>query len=398
MSKDLVRDLPVQLFLGTFPPRQCGIATFTRDLLVAVDRSSDNFSEVIAVDDAGERTAYAYSGRVVHLLRQHDRSAYARTARFVNAHPASTLSVQHEFGIFGGPEGRWLFDLLDRVRKPVALTMHTVLPDPGAQHEATVRGLTARVATVVVLSHVARRLLVERYGVDPARVRVLPHGVPDVEFSPTAAHKDALGLGGRFVISTFGLIGRGKGLETAIDAVARVAAKVPNVLYLILGATHPVVARSEGESYRAELNARVRALGIERNVAMVDRYLNIADLLRYLAATDVYATPYVNPRQIVSGTLAYAVGCGKPVVSTPYLYASEMLGEDRGTLVPFEDAAAMADAFASLATDEERRLAMARRAYAFGRGMVWNEVGKRYALMLAELAGQPRRAGSLVGA
>ncbi|HVA33675.1 MAG TPA: glycosyltransferase, partial [Candidatus Baltobacteraceae bacterium] len=210
----------------------------------------------------------------------------------------------------------------------------------------------------------------------------IPHGIPDVEFAPTAPFKRDFGFDGRFVISTFGLLSRGKGLETAIDAIARMARRVPDVLYVILGATHPVVARDEGESYREELRARIASHGIGHNVLMVDRYLTIGGLLHYLGASDAYVTPYVNPDQIVSGTLAYAVGAGKPVVSTPYLYAQELLAGDRGIIVPFGDAAAMSEAFVALADDDSYRAAMARRAYDFARPMTWGNVGAVYSELL----------------
>jgi glycosyltransferase involved in cell wall biosynthesis len=373
------------LFLGTFPPRQCGIATFTQDVLTALDRANGSFSEVVAVDDAPPGVSYAYSGRVVRRLTQQDRSSYAAAARFVDEHPCGALNVQHEFGIFGGDEGDWIFDVLQPLHKPAIVTMHTVLPNPGPLQEAVVRRLGSTAARIVVLSETARDLLIERYGLDPARVRTIPHGVPDVAFEPTDSFKQDLGLGGRFVVSTFGLLGRGKGLETAIEAIARCARRLPEVLYLIVGATHPVVARREGEVYRDGLRARIASLGVERNVVMVDRYLALPELLHYLGASDAYVTPYVNPDQIVSGTLAYAIGAGKPVVSTPYLYARELLADERGIVVPFADPDAMAEALLDLAHSDGERFAMARRAYEFGRTMTWANVGRSYSQLLHDV-------------
>jgi glycosyltransferase involved in cell wall biosynthesis len=398
MPVDVIPRGKEKLFLATFPPRQCGIATFTRDLIAAVDRATGGFSEVVAVDDAQPGVSYAYSGRVVKRLRQQDRASYAEVARYVNAHSAATLNVQHEFGIFGGDDGDWLFDLLERVRIPVTATLHTVLPEPAPHQRAVVRKLARLAARIVVLSGTGRTLLRERYGVDPHRVRTVPHGIPDVKFEPTEKYKRLFGFEGRFVVSTFGLLGRGKGLETAIEAIAKTARRVPNVLYAILGTTHPVVARREGETYRDELKERIRSLGIGRNVIMIDRYLSVADLLLYLAATDVYVTPYVNPDQIVSGALAYAAGAGKPVVSTPYLYARELLADGRGVLVPFADASAMSDAFRRLASNATVRLAIARRAYEAGREMTWAKAGRAYAAVVDEAAAvAPRTARRGVG-
>ena len=373
-----------KLFLGTFPPRQCGIATYTRDLIAAVDRATGGFSEVVAVDDSEPGAGYAYSGRVVKRLRQHVRASYEEVARYVNEHPAATLNVQHEFGIFGGDDGDWLFDLLEPLHKPAIVTLHTVLPDPAPHQRAVVRRLAGVAARIVVLSETGRSLLRDRYGVDPERVRTIPHGIPDVTFEPTEKYKRLFGFDGRFVVSTFGLLSRGKGLETAIEAIAKTARRIPNVLYAILGTTHPVVARREGEAYRDELRERIRSLGIARNVIMIDRYLSVADLLLYLAASDVYVTPYVNPDQIVSGALAYAAGAGKPVVSTPYLYARELLADGRGVLVPFADAAAMSEAFRRLESNATVRLAIARRAYEAGREMIWPRAGRAYAAVAGE--------------
>jgi glycosyltransferase involved in cell wall biosynthesis len=375
------------VFLGTYPPRQCGIATFTSDVVEAVDRTTGGRSEILAVDDStGSPSAYSYSSRVVDLIWQQDRSSYSEAAAFINRHPCTALNVQHEFGIFGGPDGAWILDVLHALDKPAVTALHTVVADPSPRHRWVAQRICALSSSVVVLSKAAWRLLIERYDVDPSRVSVIPHGIPDVEFQSTVACKRAWGFEDRFVISTFGLLSRGKGLEMAIDAMAEVARELPNVLYLILGATHPVVARGDGEIYRADLQARIRLHGIERNVVMVDEFLSMADLLLYLAASDLCVTPYVNEEQVVSGTLAYAVGAGKPVVSTPYLYAQELLADGRGSLVPFGDAESMAAAILDLALRDDRRLAMARLAYAYGRHMVWSNVGRAYAELLQNIS------------
>ncbi|HYL27148.1 MAG TPA: glycosyltransferase family 4 protein [Candidatus Nitrosotalea sp.] len=370
------------LFLGTFPPRRCGVATFTQDLISAVDSATRGFSEVVAIDDSPAGEGYAYSGRVIARLRQNERASYREIAHLINRRHYRTLSVQHEFGLFGGADGEWLLDLFKLVRKPIALTLHTVLPAPSASHRRLVARLCRASECVVVLSEGARGLLLGEYDVEPRSVRMIPHGVPDVAFSETEKYKRATGLGGRFVVSTFGLLGPGKGLEMALDAIAQTASSLPEVLYLILGATHPVVARRDGEAYRQALRARIRSRDIERNVLMIDRYLTISDLLFYLAMTDAYLTPFVNADQVVSGTLAYAAGAGRAIVSTPYLYARELLADGRGIVVPFGDATAMAAALGRLARDDDYRLAMGRKAYAFGRSMTWPVVGHTYAALL----------------
>ncbi len=373
------------LFLGTFPPRQCGIAPFTQDVVNATERASRTIAQVVAVD-SDDGLEFVYPTRVVARLQQHRRHSYARVADFINRHPASALNVQHEFGIFGGPDGEWVLDLLDRVSKPTLLTMHTALPNPSPQHRRLVERLCGLASKTVVLSNAARSILIGRYNVDSARVRVIPHGIPDVAFRPTAEAKRALGLDARFVLSTFGLLGRGKGIELAIDALAPLAKLKPNMLYLIIGAAHPAVLRSEGARYREELGRKILRRGLERNVKMIDRYVSLEELLQFLAASDVYVTPYRGEDQVVSGTLAYAVGLGKAVVSTPYLYARELLADGRGTLVPFGDSVRMGEAIDRLIADETYRTAMSRRAYAFGRGMIWPNVGAEYAAELGNMA------------
>lgn len=387
-GKIAVRYLPVNdlLFLSTFPPRQCGIATFTDDVVRSVEQQAPHIAgSVIAVHDSSGPPCL-YPRRVAAKLEQHERAAYREAAAFINNHPAPVLNIQHEFGIFGGPYGVWLLDLLQQVKKPVALTLHTVLPSPTFEHRKLVRDLCERAARVIVLSETGRRFLATQYFIDAQYIEVIPHGVPDVPFVPTAQAKRALDLDGRFVVSTFGLLSRGKGLELALDAIAGVAKVYPEVLYVILGATHPNIRQVEGEAYRTALQARIDRMGLSRNVLMVNRYLALEDLIQYILATDVYVTPYVNEAQIVSGTLAYAVGAGKPVVSTPYFYARELLEDGRGMTVPFNDAVAMTRSLVALATDEQMRGEMAARAYAFGRSMIWSEVGGRYARLFEQLA------------
>lgn len=372
------------LFLGTYPPRQCGIATFTADLVDAVERYAGAIgANVIAVDQ--KEHGLSYPSRVVARLEQHHRDSYREMAHFINRHPAEVLNIQHEFGIFGGRDGAWLLDLLNLVRKPVAVTLHTVLPEPSLQHIAVVREIAALVGRVAVLSETARQLLEKYYFVDRRDICVIPHGVPDVSLESTARAKAALGLSGVFILSTFGLLSRGKGLETTIDAMGLIADRHPEALYLILGATHPVVRACEGESYREELQARIAAAGLSRQVKMIDRYFALPDLLEYLAATDVYVTPYANATQVVSGTLAYALGAGKAIVATPYPNARELLSKERGIIVPRGNAEAMAAAFLALIANDDARIAMAARAYHFGRSMVWSAVGRRYAELFKQM-------------
>jgi glycosyltransferase involved in cell wall biosynthesis len=378
------------LFLGSFPPRECGIATFTKDVVESFDREYGTHSRVIAIEEPGS-FGREYPEQVVAHLEQADRNSYRSIAQFVNADACDALSIQHEYGLFGGQYGEWVIDLIAGVRKPVITSMHTVLPDPEPDMLRVTRTLCATSSSVVVLSETGREILINRYGVEPAKIRVIHHGVPDVPFRDTAEPKRALGFGGRTTISTFGLINRGKGLEYAIEAMQAVVTQHPEALYLVLGQTHPVIRRQEGESYRDELTAAIERLGLQDNVKLVDKYLDFDELLGYLAATDIYLTPYLNPTQIVSGTLAYAMGCGKAIVSTPYLYAQELLAHGRGFLVPFRDTDAIATTLAALLDDPELRETTQRRAYRFGRHMTWPTVAREYGAVFTALLPQRRR-------
>jgi len=382
-----VVSVPRTLFMGSFPPRECGIATFTKDVVDAYDRAFRTSSEIVAIDEPGGEFR-EYGPEVVARLQQDNRDSYSDIAAMVNAHPAEVLNIQHEYGLFGGDRGEWLIDLLRLVEKPIAVTLHTVLPEPDEKMLDVTREVCRYATKVIVLSQTGKDLLVNVYGVDGATVRVIHHGVPDVPFSTTDAAKSSFGIGERMVISTFGLINRGKGLEYAIDAMRAVVKRHPEALYLILGETHPVVRRQEGESYRESLQAKVAEYGLEHNIQLVDKYLDFDELVSYLQATDIYLTPYLNPTQIVSGTLAYAVGCGKAIVSTPYLYAKEVLANLRGFLVDFRDSESIAGRIIALLDDVALRRATERRAYRFGRQMTWPHVAVEYGKLFADLAPQ----------
>jgi len=376
---------PGVLFLGSYPPRECGIATFTKDVVDSYDRAFGFRSQVVAIDEPGG-DARRYPPEVVARIGEQDRYSYLQAADFINRHPSEVLNIQHEYGLFGGERGEWLIDLIHAVEKPVVVTLHTVLPDPDETMLRVTRELCASASKVISLSETGRSLLESTYGIDPERLQVIHHGVPDVPFRDTDPEKAAFGIGQRLVISTFGLINRGKGLEYAIEAMQAVVKRHPEALYLVLGQTHPVVRRNEGESYRESLQAMVRERGLQYNVQLVDKYLDFEELVGYLAATDIYLTPYLNPVQIVSGTLAYAAGCGKAIVSTPYLYAQELLAHNRGFLCEFRDAASIAKNVNMLLDDPGLRRSTERRAYRFGRQMTWPHVANAYGELFLELS------------
>ena len=376
--------VPRVLLLGSYPPRECGIATFTHDVVTSFNTAFGTNCEVVAIDEPGGE-GRRYPSNVVARLSEQDRFSYRETANFINNHPSEILNIQHEYGLFGGERGEWLVDLLDAVEKPIVITLHTVLPEPDENMLNVTRRLCQRASKVVSLSGTGKHLLETVYGINPERLKLIHHGVPDVPFQSTDAAKASFGIGQRMVISTFGLINRGKGLEFAIEAMRDVVKRHPDALYLILGETHPVVRRQEGESYRESLQAMVRDFGLQNNVQLIDKYLDFDELVSYLAATDIYLTPYLNPVQIVSGTLAYAVGCGKAVVSTPYLYAEELLAHNRGFLCAFRDAESIAGRLNLLLDDPSLRRSTERRAYRFGRQMTWPHVAEEYGRLFQEL-------------
>lgn len=350
----------------------------------AYDRAFGISSPVIAVDEPGADVR-RYPPEVVGRIAEAERPGYAAAARFVNQYPVDLVNIQHEYGLFGGERGEWLVDFIRTLEKPVVLTLHTVLPEPDETYLRVTRELCEQAAKVISLSETGRGLLRNVYGIDPERLETIHHGVPDVPFQDTASAKASFGIGQRTVISTFGLISRGKGLEYAIEAMRSVVKRHPETLYLILGETHPVVRRHEGESYREALQAMVRDFRLHYNVQLIDKYLDFDEVVSYLAATDIYLTPYLNPAQIASGTLAYAVGCGKAIVSTPYLYAQELLAHNRGFLCDFRDAASIAVRLNMLLDDPALRRATERRAYRFGRQMTWPHVASEYGALFSEL-------------
>lgn len=330
-----------------------------------------------------------YPPEVHHRIRRHDAGDYARTARALTHCGIDVVSIQHEYGIWGGTDGEEVLEFLHALEIPAVATLHTVLRQPTLRQRRILVELVDATAATVVMSRAAAALLTRAYGIDPSRVDVIPHGVHDLPLVDPETVKPGLGLGGNAVILSFGLLGHGKGYEVAIEAMPAVVAAVPSARYVILGATHPELLRHEGETYRQDLVHRIDALGLADHVQFVDRFLGRVELSRWLAAADVFVTPYPNLEQIVSGTLAYAMGAGKAIVSTPYAYAAELLAEGRGILVPPASSTALASTFIALLRDAKLRAELGARAYSHSRAMIWPEVGNAYRRLFARIAGRP---------
>ncbi len=364
-------------FIGNYLPRQCGIATFTTDLCEALaDEYKGTACIALPVNDTEE--GYEYPARVRFELAEKDIESYRRAADFLNINNVDMVSLQHEYGIFGGKAGSYILTLLRELRMPVVTTLHTVLRDPNPDQRRVLEEIVSLSDRVVVMSERGAEFLQSIYHVPAEKIDLVPHGIPDVPFVDPSFHKDLFGVEGKSVLLSFGLLSANKGIENVIAALPAILAKYPNVVYMVVGATHPHVIQNEGETYRLSLQWLAHEKGVEGNVIFYNRFVSLEELIQFISAADIYITPYLDEAQITSGTLAYTLGAGKAVISTPYWYAEEMLAEERGALVPFRDPQALAAQVIDLLGNESKRHAMRKRAYLFGRDMIWPQVARRY--------------------
>ncbi len=368
-------------YFSTYPPRECGIANFTKDLIDSIFDVDGFKSSIIAINEKG--ALYNYDRRVKCKISRDNAQDYVKAAEYVNSSNIQLLIVQHEFGLYGGDYGEYIKLFLDNVKKPVITTLHTVQPNFDKKAIEVLKYIVGRSEAIVVIAHAAIDML-KSQGISKKKCIVIPHGCPNINNKNNKSIKESLGLEGRLVASTFGLISSGKGIEYAIRALPEVIKKEPRIIYLIIGETHPEVRKHEGEKYRNELTRLVSELGLEEHVRFTNRFITKRELIKFLQATDIYLTPYISPNQISSGTLIYALGAGKAVVSTPYYHAMEVLSNDRGILCKFEDSASIAEGINRL-LDESFRSEMQKRAYKYSRRFLWKNVAKKYLNLIKEV-------------
>ncbi len=364
-------------FIGNYSPRQCGIATFTTDLCEAIAAQyAETTCIALPVNDI--EAGYPYPARVRFELMEKDINSYRRAADFLNINDVDLVCLQFEYGIFGGRTGSHILSLLRELRMPIVTTLHTILKNPDPDQKRVLEEVAALSDRLVVMSERGSEFLQTIYSVPKEKIDLIPHGIPDVPFVDPSFNKDLFGVEGKTVLLSFGLLSASKGIETVISAMPKIVARYPDCVYMVVGATHPHVIQSEGETYRLSLQWLAQQKGVESNVIFYNRFVSLEELVEFIGAADIYITPYLNEAQITSGTLAYTVGAGKAVISTPYWYAQEMLADGRGMLVPFRDSDALAEQVINLLDNEAERQAMRKRAYMFGRGMIWSEVAQLY--------------------
>jgi polysaccharide biosynthesis protein PslF len=373
-------------YVSTFPPRKCGIATFTSDLVNSISQLNVLRDQRVISIDGRRLFKPAYEG-FEHKIGRDFVEDYVLMADFLNQSPVNVVNIQHEFGIFGGESGEYICSFLDKLKRPVATTLHTVLPNFEDKTKEVFTDVVDKSAAIVVLNETTRTL-VRQYGVPAKKVKLIPHGCPDLPLVSSDKVKPDLGLKNRVVLSTFGLLSKGKGIEHVIEALPKIVKKEPKLIYYVLGVTHPQVKKNEGEAYRNTLLRMAKNLGVQGHVRFLNRFLSKPELYKYLQATDVYITPYVSPNQVSSGALSYALAAGKAVVSTPYLHAKEALGEGRGVFCKFNDSDSIAEQVTEIIENQKLRQSLEQKAYSYSRKFIWPLVAKKYLKLFDELTKQ----------
>jgi glycosyltransferase involved in cell wall biosynthesis len=380
------------VYVSSYSPRQCGIATFTEDLTQSIDKlKALEPSAIIGINDPG--SSYNYGKEVLWRIDEDIITSYEKAADYINSSDFDLVNVQHEFGLFGGTWGEYLLTFLEKLDKPVVTTMHTTLfpdakifqtPESADAHNRVVNGIGRASSAIVVMTNMAAHILQESYGVNKDEIKVIPHGSPNFPFVPSEPAKKDLRLEGRTVLSTFGLLSQDKGIHHAIKALPEIVKEHPDLLYLIIGVTHPQVRMSEGEKYRKRLIRLVNKLNLRNNVRFHNRFLSKDELIKYLQATDVYICPYIKKEQLSSGTVTYALVAGKPIISTPFYYAEELLAEGRGILCKFNSPRSISHGIKDLLDNPEKKAHIEKLAYEHGQNMTWPRVASKYADLFKE--------------
>ncbi|NIP27364.1 MAG: glycosyltransferase [Phycisphaerae bacterium] len=364
-------------FISSYLPRQCGIATFTSDLINNTKLAGGmGFEPHVFAMQSG--THLEYDNTVKFKIHKNAKHDYISAAKHINSSDIDLVSVQHEFGLFGGDGGSYLGHLLKRLRKPVITTLHTILEEPPKAYSDSLTDVCKTSDKLIVMNKRGIRILSQIYGVAEEKIVLIPHGIPDLPFADSRYYKRKLGMLGRKTILTFGLLSRNKGIEVMLRALPTIVKTDPSILYIVLGATHPEVVRHEGQDYKFQLEKMVLDLGLQKNVVFYNSFVSNEELFQFLGAADIYVTPYLHREQLTSGTLAFAVGAGKAVVSTPYWAAEELLAQDRGKLVSFGDSKHLAHSILEILSDDLLLLRIRKRAYEYGRSMTWPKVGQVY--------------------
>lgn len=367
------------IYVSSYIPRKCGIATYTKDLTNAINLiNAHSLSEILVVTPSHEHELLDYPWEAKYKISLEDLAGYMNAAQYVNMSHADLVVLEHEFGLFGGDAGEYIVHFAEALKKPLITTFHTVPQEYTGKMAEVLHRLATKSQVVTVMMEAVAKKLIGNYHIPKSKVVIIPHGVPDLPFNDTEAHKAKRRLGGRIVLGNINLLHRNKGIEYALEAVAALVPDHPELLYVCIGQSHPEVIRREGEAYRNFLKKRVRELGIKKNTLFVNEYLSLKDLTEWLKTIDIYITPYLDPQQITSGALAYAVGAGKACISTPYLYAKEVLDNGRGILVPWRDSRALSEAIKDLLDNPAKKLEIEKQAYQFGRLMTWPHVGNQH--------------------
>lgn len=365
------------IYVSSYIPRFCGIATYTKDLTNAINLFNPYaLAEIMVTTRPKERINYPWE--VKYKIKQEELHTYLEAANYINQSGTDIISLQHEYGLYGSQCGEYIIPFVESLKKPLVTTLHTVPDDSNGREGVILKRLIKKSDAVVVMMEKIKEKLVSKYSASIKKIIVIPHGTPDLPFAPTDTYKEKKQLSGRIILGNINLLSPTKGIEYALGAVATIAKKYPNVLYLIIGQTHPVFLQTNGEEYRNFLKKEIKRLKIEKNVRFVNKYLSLEELIGWLKTIDFYVTPYLDPQQAASGALAYAVGAGKCCISTPYLYAKEVLDNSRGILVPFRDANSIASAVIGLWENQDKKERISQNAYGYGRLMTWSNIGHRY--------------------